>query len=74
MSDTLMLLPARDPGRIRLVRVPSDYEAHEAFRHLTAIIGDLEEKNPDYGWDELADELESQGFVPVEFVLGPDLD
>lgn len=74
MSETLMILPARDATRIRLVRIPSDFEQHEAFRHVTAIIGGLEETHPGYGWDELAEELEAQGFVPVEFVLGPELE
>ena len=38
MNDTLMILPATDSGDIRLVRVPDDYESHEAYRHVTGLI------------------------------------
>ncbi|MBI5460716.1 MAG: hypothetical protein HY941_00835 [Gammaproteobacteria bacterium] len=73
MSDMLMILPARDPGKIRLVRMPADLEAHEAFRHVTGLIAGAEESNPDYRWDDIAAILEDHGFETVEFVLGPEL-
>lgn len=74
MSDTLMILPAADPSAIRLVRVPSDYEEHEVFRHVTGLIGQLEEENPDYEWADIAAVLEDHGFETVDFILGPALD
>lgn len=74
MSDTLMILPARDPGRIRLVRIPADLEAHEAFRHVTGLIAQVEENQSDYSWEEIAPLLEDHGFETVDFVLGPELD
>ncbi len=74
MSDTLMILPARNPGRIRLVRIPADLEAHEAFRHVTGLIAQVEENHPDYSWEEIAPLLEDHGFETVDFVLGPELD
>jgi len=74
MKGTLMILPAADPQAIRLVRVPEDYEEHEVFRHVTGLIGKLEEENPGYDWDDIAAVLEDHGFEPVDFVLGPALD
>ena len=47
MSDTLMILPASDTTGIRLVRVPDDFESHEAFRHVTGLIAAAEEQQPD---------------------------
>jgi hypothetical protein len=74
MNDTFMILPATDPVAIRLVRVPEDYEEHEVFRHVTGLIGKLEEENPDYDWDDIAAVLEDHGFETVDFILGPALD
>jgi hypothetical protein len=74
MSETLMILPAANAADIRLVRVPDDIEAHEAFRHATGLIARVEEDNPDYDWDDIAAMLEDHGFEAVEFVLGPELD
>jgi len=74
MSDTLMVLPARDPTQIRLVRVPDELEEHEAFRHVTGLIASVEEQNPDYQWEDIAATLEDHGFEPVDFLLGPALD
>lgn len=74
MSDMFMILPAREPGEIRLVRMPSDLEAHEAFRHVTGLIARVEETNPDYHWGDIAAVLEDHGFETVDFVLGPELD
>ena len=74
MTETLMILPARDPHRIRMVRVPGDYEEHEAFRHVTGLIAAVEEANPDYDWSEIEATLTDHGFETVGFVLGPALD
>jgi hypothetical protein len=74
MSETLMILPAVNATEIRLVRVPDDIEAHEAFRHATGLIARVEEENPDYNWDDIAALLEDHGFEAVEFILGPELD
>lgn len=74
MSDTLMILPASDPVQIRLVRVPDEFEQHEAFRHVTGLIASVEEQNPEYRWEDIAVSLEDHGFEPVDFVLGPALD
>jgi hypothetical protein len=74
MPDTFMILPANDPGQIRLVRIPDDLEAHEAFRHVTGLIAQVEENHPGYTWDDIAAILEDHGFESVDFVLGPALD
>ena len=73
MSD-LMILPARDHSGIRLVRVPEDFEQHEAFRHVTGLIAKVESDNPDYDWDDIAEALDEQGYELVDFLLGPELD
>jgi len=74
MSDVLMILPASRHTDIRLVRVPDEFEQHEAYRHVTGLIASIEEDNPDYAWEEIAASLEDHGFEPVEFILGPALD
>jgi len=74
VSETLMILPAKEASAIRLVRVPNDYEEHEVFRHVTGIIASVEEDNPAYTWDDIRNELEDHGFEPLTFVLGPELD
>ena len=73
MSETLMILPASDTKAIRLVRVPDDYESHEAFRHVTGLIAAVEEESPDYEPDDIVATLEDHGFETVEFILGPSL-
>lgn len=74
MPNELMILPAADAAAIRLVRVPPDFEAHEAFRHVTGLIAGVEEENPDYNWDDIESVLEDHGFETVDFILGPALD
>lgn len=74
MSDALMILPSRDCTDIRLVRIPDEFEKHEVFRHVTALIASVEEDNPDYSWEEIAAVLEDHGFESVDFILGPALD
>ena len=73
MAANLMILPARDTGDIRLIRIPDDLEEHEAFRHVTGLIAKAEE-DPDYVWDDILDLLEERGFEAVDFILGPFLD
>ena len=74
MRASLMILPARESSAIRLVRVPDDFEEHEVYRHVTGLIAQVEEENPDYDWDDIAVVLEDHGFEAVEFILGPALD
>mgnify|MGYP001819853952 FL=1 len=73
MSDNLMILPADKPENIRLIRIPDDFEEHEAYRHVTGMIAKVEEE-PGYDWDDILDMLEEHGFEAVEFILGPTLD
>jgi hypothetical protein len=73
MSDNLMVLPAADTTKIRLIRVPDDFEEHEAYRYVTGLIAKAEE-DTEYDWDDILDLLEERGFEPVEFILGPSLD
>jgi hypothetical protein len=74
MAATLMLLPSKDCKNIRLVSIPEHLEEHEAFRHATGIIAHVEEENPDYDWEDIAEALEAQGFESQEFMVGPALD
>ena len=73
MSDTLMILPAGDATQIRLIRIPEDFEHHEAYRYVTGLIAEVEEQ-ADYSWDDIAELLEDRGFESVDFVLGPAID
>ena len=74
MSAKLMILPGSDAKKIRLVSIPEDIEAQEAYRHATGVISGVEETTPDYSWEDIEEALEGHGFQPVEFVLGPSLD
>ena len=74
MDELLMILPSRDPEKIRVVRVPSDFEEHEAYRHVTALIARIEDENPDYGVDEVTEILADHGFTPVRAIKGPEID
>lgn len=73
MSTRLMILPSTDPARIRLVRIPEDMEAQEAFRHATGVIAGSEERSAG-DQEEIDDALEAQGYERVQFILGPTLD
>jgi hypothetical protein len=73
MSDNLMILPADKHEDIRLIKIPDDFEEHEAYRYVTGLIAKAEEES-DYDWDDILDLLEERGFESVEFVLGPSLD
>lgn len=70
----LMVLPAADKAKIRLVRIPPDYPTKEAYRHVTGLIAQVEEQKPDFDWEDILVSLEDQGFEPVDFQLGPSLD
>lgn len=70
----LMLLPASDPAHMRLLRVPEDFESHEAFRAVTGVIARVEEDDPDYEWDDIQSALEAHGFETVDFAFGPALE
>ncbi|NOX07879.1 MAG: hypothetical protein GXP22_00030 [Gammaproteobacteria bacterium] len=72
MSKKIMLLPASNSKDIRLLLIPDDYEEHEAYRTVTGLIAKVEEEYPDSGWEELADTLEDHGFIPQQFILGPE--
>lgn len=74
MSTKLMILPAHDYKATRLVRIPDDFDEQEVFRHVTGLIAQVEEENPQYTWDEVATSLEDHGFEIVDFILGPALD
>lgn len=73
MSDNLMILPADKHEDIRLIRIPDDFEEHEAYRYVTGLIAKAEEDS-DYDWGDILDLLEERGFEPVEFIIGPSLD
>lgn len=73
MNENLMILPANEAENIRLIRIPDDFEQHEAYRYVTGLIAKAEE-NPDYDWNDILDLLEERGFESVDFVLGPALD
>ena len=74
MKNNLMILPAKDAKAIRMIRIPQDFEEHEAYRRVTSLIASVEENNPNYDWTEIADLLEDNGFEQVQFILGPGLD
>lgn len=73
MNNDLMILTANTTENIRLIRIPDDFEGHEAYRYVTGLIAKAEE-DPDYTWDDILELLEERGFEPVDFVLGPSLD
>ena len=73
MNDNLMILPANEAKDIRLIRVPDDFEEHEAYRYVTGLIAKIEEDS-DYSWEDISELLEDRGFELVEFTLGPSLD
>ena len=74
MKTKLMILPSHDYQAVRLVKIPEDYEEHEVFRHVTGIIAQVEENDPEYDWNDVLSALEDKGFENVEFILGPALD
>ena len=74
MAERLMVLPSKDVGRIRLVRVPEDLGPQEAYRYVTGLIAGAERAREDRWVEEVLDLLEEHGFEGVEFALGPTLD
>ncbi|PKM45366.1 MAG: hypothetical protein CVV05_08375 [Gammaproteobacteria bacterium HGW-Gammaproteobacteria-1] len=74
MPDRLMLLPARNFERIRLIRIPDDYSERDAVRRVTALIAEAQEDVQEWKWEEVAATLEDHGFTTVEFTSGPELD
>jgi hypothetical protein len=74
MPEKLMILPSKDPAKVRLLAIPEDLDAQEAFRHATGVIAASEEENPGAPTEEIYEALEERGFRRVEFVLGPALD
>ena len=73
MENKLMLLPSKDSKKIKIIRMPDDYEQHEVYRHVTGVIANVEELIPGYDWDDILEQLEEHGFSEVEFLLGPEL-
>ncbi|MDH5764513.1 MAG: hypothetical protein OEZ38_00745 [Gammaproteobacteria bacterium] len=73
MSDKLMILPSKQSEKIRLIKIPDDYEEHEVYRFATGLIAGIEEQIPDYDWDDIIEALEEHGFAEVEFILGPEI-
>lgn len=71
--NNLMILPADEHEDIRLIKIPDDFEEHEAYRYVTGIIAKAEEES-DYSWEDILDLLEERGFESVEFAIGPSLD
>jgi hypothetical protein len=67
----LMILPHPDPARMHLVCLPTDYEGQEAFRHITGLIAAVESQNSHCTWEDIAEQLESQGYEIMPFLLGP---
>lgn len=74
MECKIMVLPSSQSAKIRVLKIPDDMERQEAYRYATGLIAAAEESTPDYGWDEIEDSLEAQGFSAVDYVLGPTLD
>jgi hypothetical protein len=74
MHPDLMILPAGDKTKIRLVRIPPDFQQKEVYRHVTGLIAQVEEQDPDCTWEDVLAMLEDHGFEPIAFQLGPSLD
>ena len=73
MSDKLMILPSKNTEKTRLISIPDDYDEHEVYRFATGLIASIEERIPDYDWDDIIEALEEHGFSEVEFILGPEI-
>lgn len=73
MKNKLMILPSKDSSKIRLLKLPEDYEEQEVYRAATGAIARIENNLPDYDWDDLMEELEDMGFEEVSFLLGPEV-
>jgi hypothetical protein len=73
MMEKLMILPSRDPKKMRLVKVPDHFEEHEIYRVATGVIASVEASIPDYDWADIYEKLEEHGFTEVPFILGPEV-
>ena len=73
MGVRIMVLPAAEAAQIRVVSIPEDVEEHEAYRHVTGVISEVEERNPGCSWEEIEDALDEHGYQVQAFVLGPNL-
>lgn len=69
-----MVLPSIEFNQIRVVRIPEDLDANEAYRFATGIIAQAEENNKNYSWEDISEALEGRGFEPVDVLIGPALD
>ena len=74
MNQKLMILPSNDQKHIKLIMIPADFDEHEVYRHVTGIIAQVEESQPNYQWEDVLVALEDRGFENVEYILGPALD
>jgi hypothetical protein len=74
MTRSIMVLPSKDSARIRLVTVPQDLGAQEAYRMVTGLVAEVEVAVGEDGLAEVMEALEGRGFEPLDFVLGPALD
>ncbi|NCA88850.1 MAG: hypothetical protein EOM92_08025 [Gammaproteobacteria bacterium] len=74
MTDRLMILPSKDPARVRLVSIPEDISPHEAYRYVTGLVSEVPREDEDLWLDAVLDTLEDKGFQRVDFLLGPALD
>lgn len=74
MTDRLMILPSKDPGRVRLVTIPTDISPHEAYRYITGLVSEVPREDEERWLEAVMDTLEDKGFGQVSFLLGPSLD
>jgi len=74
MTDRLMILPSKDPGRVRLVTIPTDISPHEAYRYITGLVSEVPREDEERWLEAVMDTLEDKGFGQVPFLLGPSLD
>lgn len=74
MAERYMILPARDPENIRLLRIPDDTQPQETYRLVTGLIAGVEQATSNHTWEDIADVLEEHGFESLEFIRGPELD
>lgn len=74
MTGRIMVLPSKNPARIRLVTVPQDLGPQEAYRLVTGLVAEVEEAAGDEGLAGVMEALEGRGFEAMDFVLGPALD
>ena len=74
MNNRYMILPAHEYSSTRLIKIPQDFEQHEAYRYITGLIAAVEEQDSGYEWDDIAAMLEEHDIEIIDFALGPALD